>query len=127
MNGRTWESQITNNLNSPPVLSRLLRPHHSQSCSLRVGVWCGPRGFLTLKQVSLACLRTHNIIDMQNGLLEVQLLRTVPSRSDLILLSAPPAPPYQTVCNLVQSWETFTHRPRRDLSTTVNTKGCDIK
>lgn len=39
--GRTWECRITNKLNSPPVLSPLLRPCFSQSCSLRAGGWMG--------------------------------------------------------------------------------------
>lgn len=31
MSHRTWERRITNKLNSPPVLSRLLRPHYSRA------------------------------------------------------------------------------------------------
>ena len=66
---RAWESRITNNLTSPPMLFWLLRLlYHIQSCSLRAGGWQRPRGFLTLKQVPLIHPRTHNIIDMQNGM-----------------------------------------------------------
>lgn len=45
----------------------------------------------------------------------VQLLRrTFKSQSDPGVYQLAPVVPYQTVCNLVQSWETFTDRPHRD-------------
>lgn len=121
MSCRTWESRITNILTSPSVLSWLLRlSYQSQSCLVSASGWWRPRGFLALKQVSLTCLRTRNIIDMHNGLtVEVQLPCTASRLSEPICLSAALLLLIWKVCNVV--WEMLTPRPCRDPCSTANT------